>query len=974
MITERSGLFARNYAKDVLAEGRELPSDKEFKTQINGVMGLELSERRLKLASRSFTDTYYKELKAFNSQVAAEDAHNKEAISEDLAAFEAEYKEEILDKLLTPERKEELINKAKQFDGVEDGYSGRIKVLLDAVQFGTSSQIQVDEFTVGQAGLDLQAVLHAGGQAGHGVDYYDLEAVEYAARNAGGEYAGMNENTILGIVKHYRNENAKLVTEFSKRTPLLLKTNMVAAMQNTEIFLQSDEAGMGEKFWNAIKATSALNWESVFSQDLEYGKAFARVQSVLKQAAISGTGKGNPFSKEEIGDDVPARTEALNSFIQQTIVTEFGAATAQKRDKVKAAKDKLVEGDKDQSRRNFRLGGTTAKGQPYAGALQDSAKNLTDTLSKQGVDKYQGITERIATDLKRMKAEAQPEWVKTADKTLAAIGSKIVEKIPTMKDVASMVMGNVPTSYITGVKNKKLLNELQDMVGRPLTPDELAGKDEDINEMSRTIIKRDSQIPVVGFITSIFSGSAAETEKKLENLAYEFKHQSLEGIQKGLESAKPKPEPLPVVKKPSTAIEDLAQGAEGNPLLKGAMELASSVLSPSEAEGASTYQDPNFDPTATGPRGFDQDNQPQEGTRNELAQALGLAPDSAGARFEGGASEESDIEGYTEEQVDMPPVVMDEIVVSDSATPLNRAQQRFEAFNQAFPDTEPSERVKLRKLQDTMKFQDKQRVLFDKSVMDKELGLADRKVMKGMPYISSTLAGPGKIKDSQGNLLPEDKRKPQLNLSRKQRPVKNISDAPMTNNLYEASTVKSGLTLGFGHDVTQAELSAGEIHGITFINSKTGDFIDLNNTQLEAIFQKDFQKHNEIAKNHFNNKGFGISFEDTPEELQLILTERAFSIGTNKMKKADKALKDALTIKNDLDRVIRDKRTVPATIKKSQAYKSEMKKLKKAVDSFIFNVKERPAIQPRVDALFKTANTKDGLYRFFNLQGNYEGK
>ena len=967
MITGRSGLFARNYAKDVLAEGRKLPSDQEFKTQINGVMGLELSERRLKLASRSFTDTYYKELKSFNSQVAAEDAHNKEAISEDLAAFESEYKEEILNKLLTSERKEELINKAKQFDGVEDGYSGRIKVLLDAVQFGTPSQPVVDEFTLGQAGLDLQAVLHAGGQAGHGVDYYDLEAVEYAARNAGGEYAGMNENTILGIVKYYRNENAALITQFSQRVPLLLKTNIVAALKNKDIFLQSDEPGMTPEFWNAMAATRNLNWSSTFAQDPAYGEAFARVESVLAQAANKGTG---PYDKDEIGDDVAARTVALNSFIQRTIATEFGAATAQKKAKSKATEDKLVEGDKDQSRRNFRLGGTTAKGQPYAGALQDSAKNLTDTLSKQGVDKYQGITERIATDLKRMKAEAQPEWVKKTDKALAAIGSKIVEKIPTMKDVASMVMGNVPTSYITGVKNKKLLNELQDMVGRPLTPDELAGKDEDINEMSRTIIKRDSQIPVVGFITSIFSGSAAETEKKLENLAYEFKHQSLEGIQKGLESAKPKPEPLPVVEKPRTAIEDLAQGAEGNPLLKGAMELASSVLSPSEAEGASTYQDPNFDPTATGPRGFDQDNQPQEGTRNELAQALGLTPDSAGARFEGGTSEESDIEGYTEEQVDMPPVVMDEIVVSDSATPLNRAQQRFEAFNQAFPDAEPSERVKLRKLQDTMKFQDKQRVLFDKSIMDKELGLADRKVMKGMPYISSTLAGPGKIKDSQGNLLPEDKREPQLNLSRKQRPVKNISDAPMTNNLYEASTVKSGLTIGFGHDVTQAELRAGAIHGITFIDSKTGNFIDLNNTQLEAIFQKDLQGSNEVAKQHFNNKGFGISFEDIPEELQLFLAERAFSTGTNAMPDADAAFKKALGLKESLSRSLKDKRIN----KKSKAYNLQVKELKKAVDSFIFNVKERKAIQPRVDALFKMANTKDGLYRFFNLHGNYEGK
>jgi len=597
MITGRSGLFARNYAKDILAEGRDLPSDKDFKTQINGVMGLELDERRLKLASRAFTDTYYKELKASNSRIAAEDAHNKEAISADLAVFKTKLDTEILDKTLTAENKQALHEEAKQYDSVIDGFSESVLLKLDAVQYGTASQPQVDHFTLGQGGLDLQAVLESGG-----VDYYDLEAVEYAMRNAPGEYAGMNENTILGVVRHYRNENAKLVTEFSKRTPLLLKTNMVAAMQNTKIFLQSDEAGMGAKFWNAIKDTTALNWESVFANDLEYGKAFARVQSVLGQAASSGTG---PFDKDEIGDNIPARTEALNSFIQQTIVTEFGAATGQKRDKVKAAKAKLVEGDKDQARSNFRLGGTTAKGKPYAGALQDSAKNLTDTLSKQGVEKYQGITERIATDLKRMKAEAQPEWVKTSDKILAAGGSKIVEKIPTMKDVASMVMGNVPTSYITGVKNKKLLNELQDMVGRPLTPDELAGKDEDINEMSRTIIKRDSQIPVVGFITSIFSGSAAETEKKLENLAYEFKHQSLEGIQKGLELAQPKPEPTlqeptpqettsegtPVVATPTTATDDLAEGAKENPFVQTIVGSINDLLGGSATTAEAAYDE-----------------------------------------------------------------------------------------------------------------------------------------------------------------------------------------------------------------------------------------------------------------------------------------------------------------------------------------------------------------------------------------------
>ena len=627
MITARSGLFATNYAKDILAEGRDLPSDKEFKTQINGVMGLELDERRLKLASRAFTDTYYKELKAFNSQVAAEDAHNKEAISEDLAAFEAEYKEEILDKLLTPERKEELINKAKQFDGVEDGYSGRIKVLLDAVQFGTSSQIQVDEFTVGQAGLDLQAVLHAGGKAGHGVDYYDLEAVEYAARNAGGAYAGMNENTILGIVKHYRNENAKLVTEFSKRTPLLLKTNMVAAMQNTEIFLQSDEAGMGEKFWNAIKATSALNWESVFSQDLEYGKAFARVQSVLKQAAISGTGKGNPFSKEEIGDDVPARTEALNSFIQQTIVTEFGAATAQKRDRVQAAKDKRAEAQEKFAEgkvsRDFTMGGVTKDKKQYPGALEVGAKQLQSSIKAQKEETYNQITERLQAQLVNPNVEKlkkltpyllrdRPSGIEVLEKNKAAIVETLTT-FGTMELRGKFVQSMADNK--TARKNSRLLRSIEEDIGRKATPEEIAGDSPKFNALAQGKIDQAETNLWDAFWNS---DNLAQRDENISGIALELRRDSAEKMQRGIDSNKPvapTSEGLPVAEAtpkplPRSPVEQLS-------------EVISNVLAPSDAEASSG----NFDPTATGPRGFDAEGNPVYGTRDELASNVGLPPE-----------------------------------------------------------------------------------------------------------------------------------------------------------------------------------------------------------------------------------------------------------------------------------------------------------------------------------------------------------
>tara|TARA_R110002073_G_scaffold5092_6_gene32195 strand:+ start:149 stop:3601 length:3453 start_codon:yes stop_codon:yes gene_type:complete len=573
MITGRSTLFAQNYAKDVLASGAELPSEKDFKQQINGVMGLELSERRLKLASEAFNDAYYKELKTFNSEVAAEDAFNKEAISADLAVFKSKVDTEILDKTLTEANKQALYEESKQFDSVIDGYSEGVLQKLDAVQFGTASQPQVDHFTVGQGGLDLQAVLQAGG-----VDYYDLEAVEYAARNAPGEYAGMNENTILGIVKHYRNENATLITQFSKRAPLLLKTNMVSALKNKDIFLQSEEPGMTQEFWNALAGTSNVNWESAFSQDPDYGEAFTRVQGVLAQAANKGTG---PYDKDEIGDDVAARTVALNSFIQRTIATEFGAATAQKRAKSREAEERRAEADiKDMTARAsgaFRYGGKTQKGKPYIGAEQTSTQNLQSTLATQGADKYQGIKERIQTDLQRMSYDAQPDWVKAIDQTLAKAG-QIEIGTPEFKDVAAAVMGSTNTAYLTGLKNKQLKNEVEGIIERPLTKDELDGKSPLINEMASTVIKREKSSSIGRFVRDLFSSTPSESEKKLENLGYEFKQQSLRGIQKGLESVQPKPEPTAapnVAETTPTPVEQLS-------------EVISNVISPSAAEAVTS--------------------------------------------------------------------------------------------------------------------------------------------------------------------------------------------------------------------------------------------------------------------------------------------------------------------------------------------------------------------------------------------------
>jgi hypothetical protein len=356
---------------------------------------------------------------------------------------------------------------------------------------------------------------------------------------------------------------------------------------------------------------------------------------------------------------------------------------------------------------------------------------------------------------------------------------------------------------------------------------------------------------------------------------------------------------------------------------KNLLNLMKSLVGVGEAEGAATSQDTDFDPKAKGPRGFTGPDSKPLAVKPEGAKgATGEYP-QYGEQYTGGTSEESDIEGFTGEEVDMPPVVMDEIVVSEKAKPS--------VLSELPKETQEDIRRQLANA--------RRNPVFEQALMEKELGQDDQKIFKGKPYVSWNFA------QRQG-------------LANKDRKLTTISNIPT------AVDGKTGLTIGFGHDVTPQELNSGKIAGIPFIDSN-GNFIDLSNSDLQKIFQEDFKKHRKIAKNHFNNKKFGISFENIPKELQLFLTERAFSAGLNPMPKADAAFKKAMGLKESLTRSLKDKRLN----KQSKAYKIQFKELKKAVDSFIMNVKERKKIQKRVDSLFQISNAKDALYRFFQVKG-----
>ena len=388
--------------------------------------------------------------------------------------------------------------------------------------------------------------------------------------------------------------------------------------------------------------------------------------------------------------------------------------------------------------------------------------------------------------------------------------------------------------------------------------------------------------------------------------------------------------------------------------IKGLVDLVGEIVTfgDSKGESASTSQDSDFDPDAPGPRGLDQDNKSIEGTRNEIAQEIGVLNPNFDSKFEGGTSEESDIEGFEGNNVDAP--------VYQTITQVEKAAPNFLSglTKKTQEDIKRQLEGNVRKLSpselEKVSGAPSSRTPFtplEQSIATAELGGRDQKIYQGRPYISSTLAG-------------------QLNLKDRDRKIASVSDVPNNASIRKITPNKTGITLGFGHDVTPKELKDGEIHDIPFVDEDK-NFIDLSIGKLESIFRKDLEIHTQQAKDDFNKKGFGIPFANIPKELQDFLADRAFNMKDRKMKKADKAFTKAMNM--------RDKRASGFAIdevKLAAILGVEENKPTKNIyeESFFFNVKERNFTDsdgvrrqlPRADKLFKDLKVKEAVLRFFN--------
>jgi len=229
-----------------------------------------------------------------------------------------------------------------------------------------------------------------------------------------------------------------------------------------------------------------------------------------------------------------------------------------------------------------------------------------------------------------------------------------------------------------------------------------------------------------------------------------------------------------------------------------------------------------------------------------------------------------------------------------------------------------------------------------KFMAESEFSKGNFKDLGSKPYVSSILAG-------------------ELNLKGKARSITDVKDVPNTNSIHgdKVKAGKTGLTIGFGHDISPQELKSGEIHGVPFV--KDGKFIDVGVEALTEIFNADFEHHKGRAERTFNSKvgnSVGYKFEELPTEVQDFMTDIDFNMGLTKIPKS------LAIIKSIISTALRTKRGITEV------------SMEPVLNVLEKEIKERDTknpesgVQRRSNKAFKDFRTREGLKSLFKLKGN----
>lgn len=609
VVAGRVNLFASDFADQNAVSGGVLPEDQDLYQMIENAVGLKIDDPDLlRSAKDSYEDAYYKRVGELNRWDASEETRVRNSLAQGKAEFESTYKQELaeMDGRTPDEWLNKIVDAGKRFDVAWPGYSQKLERELRNTKWGKASQTQIEYFTEGAGVEYIQQYVKRDGSY-----FINLEELDYLLRNQKGDHAGMNENTILGIVKQYRKQNDDIQKTVHKASEPILQSSLMSALKNPAIL---DQKVVNKPLWDAMHKpdfSTSLNWQNVFSLDPDYQTAFQTVKGLIQTAHDQGTG---PFQDKYMQLPHNERIVHLEDFIQSQVGKVFGQVTAekkkqamQKQAQVESQGEREAQATMSQAFQAGSIDPRTKKRIP--GAMAYRTASTAAELENQKIQSFANMKARIDKEIKRQDYDALSAPVKNIDQLIPDMPKVEIGPLK-MSDIGSAIMGSVPTKYVAGRANKQLQDTIEEKLGRPLTEAELKGEDSNVNALASELIKEKEKSTLGKVFDWLFSdGSPSESELMMDNLLLDIKFKSLDGINRGVEKTQPASEAqpdaeateggIPVADQP--AVDQLAEGMAGNPFMKTLVRGANQLFGAgAEAEATQINPPPfsSFDPSA----------------------------------------------------------------------------------------------------------------------------------------------------------------------------------------------------------------------------------------------------------------------------------------------------------------------------------------------------------------------------------------
>ena len=332
IVGERSAMLGTNYAQSVVDNNLPLPTEADLAKQIEGVMGVKLTDRRQKMVYDKFNANYFKKIASNNAKEKAIEAYGKKETRAAYNAFEGEVVDKLSDNLVPDVEAAYLRKQAKSFEHFWPGSINKIEKLIVEHNNGTATQKYVDHFTIGGGGDSVKMMADVADASQTPDGYYPLDRIrvklEELAKTTG--YEGMNRNTINAIVKYYRLENMKIDTDLGKSAEDMMsgivdewKMRGVKEMHKKTLFSDLVHRGFSE----GGKGVFHTNWASKLKSDAKYQNAYS---AVLDEVAQMQAGQTGPFAPEHMDQNNPEagvkRRNLLKGYIRGRMKEHFQRA------------------------------------------------------------------------------------------------------------------------------------------------------------------------------------------------------------------------------------------------------------------------------------------------------------------------------------------------------------------------------------------------------------------------------------------------------------------------------------------------------------------------------------------------------------------------------------------------------------------------------------------------------------------------